>query len=151
MTSAVLDASALIALLRDEPGSEQVAAMLEDAAMTTVNIAEVVGHYARAGADATAIEDMLSPLPVELIGFDETLAYQAGLMLPATKAAGLSLADRACLALARQLGVPALTADRAWPAVAARLDVMVQLIRHQAAPTTEPNRSTRVGPVRRRR
>ena len=69
-----------------------------------------------------------SPLPFELFPFGEDLAYMFGLLLPATRPAGLSFGDRACLALARQLGVKSLTV-RAWPSVAPSIGVEVELIR----------------------
>src|SRR6516165_4294046 len=80
-------------------------------AMTTVNLAEVVGHFVRNGAFEPDIRMVLDPLPVELIPFDDEMTYTTGLLLSATRRAGLSLGDRACLALAGRLGVPALTAD----------------------------------------
>ena len=129
MTAAVLDASALLALLRAEPGHERVQAVLADAAMTAVNLGEVVGHLARNGGAEADIRHILEPLPFELIPFGEDLAYIAGLLLPATRPAGLSFGDRACLALARKLCVKSLTADRAWPSVAPSIGVEVELIR----------------------
>lgn len=129
MTVAVLDASALLALLLAEPGGDKVQAVLADAAMTTVNLAEVVGHYARNGAAEPEIRLVLDQLRVERVDFDAELAYAAGLLLPATKAAGLSLGDRACLALARRMGVKALTADRAWQELAEPLGIAVEFIR----------------------
>jgi ribonuclease VapC len=65
MTSVVLDASALLALLLGEPGSDRVRAVIADCSMTTVNIGEVVGHYARAGSSETDIRLALDPLPIE--------------------------------------------------------------------------------------
>jgi PIN domain nuclease of toxin-antitoxin system len=72
---------------------------------------------------------MLDPLPISLVPFDQELAYQVGVLLPLTRATGLSLGDRACLALARRLDVPALTADRAWQAIASQIGVRVEPIR----------------------
>lgn len=129
MIECVLDASALLALLRGEPGSARIGDALTRSAMTTVNFAEVVGHYIRNGGRESEIRAVLDPLPVSLVPFDHELAYQAGILLRATRSAGLSLGDRACLALARRLDVPALTADRAWPEVAAQAGVRVELIR----------------------
>jgi ribonuclease VapC len=129
MTAAVLDASALLALLLAEPGHERVRAVIADAAITAVNLGEVVGHLARNGGAEADIRQILAPLPFELIPFGEELAYAVGLLVPATRAAGLSFGDRACLALARQLGVRSLTADRAWSGVAPSIGVEVELIR----------------------
>ena len=129
MTASVLDASALLAMLRREPGGEKVAAILADSAMTVVNLSEVVGHFARNGVAERDIRDVLEPLPVERVVFDEDLAYSAGLMIAVTRPAGLSFGDRACLALARRSGRKAMTADRTWLSVATLLGVEVELIR----------------------
>ena len=129
MSDAVLDASALLALLLAEPGAERVRAALADAAVSAVNLGEIVGHFARHGASEAQARSVLDPLPVDWVPFDEELAYGVGLLVPATRPAGLSFGDRACLALARRLGVRALTADRAWPSVAASVGVEIELIR----------------------
>jgi ribonuclease VapC len=125
----VLDASALLAMLKNEPGGDVVAAVLDDTAITTVNFAEVVGFYARRGSSEAEIRGMLVPLPTERYRFDEELAYTAGLMVTTTASAGLSFGDRTCLALARRLNAKTLTADRAWLRVAAAVGVEVELIR----------------------
>ena len=129
MTVAVLDASAVLALLLREPGGDRVNAMLADAAMTTVNQAEVIGHLARNGMAEAKARQALQLLSFERIPFDEDLAYATGLLLPLTRSAGLSLGDRACLALAKRLGVPAVTADRPWRDIAGVVGVTVDLIR----------------------
>jgi PIN domain nuclease of toxin-antitoxin system len=129
MTAAVLDASALLALILGEPGGEKVQRVLTDCAMTAVNLGEVVGHFARIGSPETEIRLMLDPLPFVRVALDEELAFIAGLMLPATVQAGLSFGDRACLALANKLGVRALTADRAWQRIGEVVGVEVDLIR----------------------
>jgi PIN domain nuclease of toxin-antitoxin system len=129
MTGVVFDASALLALLRDERGAERVAPLLNEASMTTVNFGEIVQHYARHGVAEADIHGVLDPLPVERVLFDEDLAYAAGMLLMATKSAGLSFGDRACLALARRLGVKAVTADRAWGTIAASIGVEIEIIR----------------------
>ena len=129
MTVAVLDASALLAFLLDEPGGDKVQAILTDCAMTAVNLGEVVGHFARIGSSEADIRSMLDPLPFLRVALDEELAFIAGLMLPATRQAGLSFGDCACLALANKLGVRALTADRAWREVGQAVAVEIEMIR----------------------
>jgi ribonuclease VapC len=125
----VLDASAVLALLYREPGHEQVAEMLAGAVMSTVNWAEVVQKLVQRGhpAPMVAAEGARS-LGVQVVPFVPADAVRTGLLWSATRRAGLSLGDRACLALAQRLpeGV-AVTADHAW----ADLDfgVTVQLIR----------------------
>ena len=129
MTRAVLDASALIALVFQEPGGDRVEAILPECAITTVNLGEVVSFAARQGFSALDIHMLLDPLPFERVAFDNELAYSAGLLLPLTRSAGLSFGDRACLALATRLGVPAVTADRAWKTIADVVGVEIELIR----------------------
>lgn len=125
----VLDASALLALLLGEPGGEKVRAVMADAAISTVNLAEVIAHYARNGASEAEIREVLDPLPFDRIDFDAEFAMACGLMIAATRAAGLSLGDRACLSLAQRIGVSALTADRSWSTVSEAVGVSVELVR----------------------
>ncbi len=129
MTLAVLDASALLALLRREPGGQKVAEVIADSAISVVNLSEVVAHFARNGAIEADIRLVLDPLPIKRVGFDEDLAFVAGLMIAVTRASGLSFGDRVCLALAKQLGVKAITADRNWLTVAGPVGVDIDLIR----------------------
>ena len=129
MTSAVLDASALLAMLLGEPGGGKVKAVLAEAAMTTVNLSEVASFYARAGADELEVRRLLSALPITFVHFDEDLAYAAAMLVPAVRRAGLSLGDRACLALAARLGAPALTADREWGRIASAVGISVEVLR----------------------
>lgn len=127
--SIVLDSSAVLASLLDEPGKEQVDAAINGAMLTTANLSEVVGYFAKLGADDVEISVMLTGLPYVLVPVDQELAVAAGMMRPAGEAAGLSLGDRLCLAQARRSGGKALTADRAWQAVAKKIGVDVELIR----------------------
>lgn len=129
MTALVIDASALLALLRKERGGDRVAGVLADAAMSTVNLSEVVAHYARSGSSERDIHLLLDTLEFERIPFDDDLAYAAGMLIPLTRPSGLSLADRACLALARRLQATALTADRAWTRIAEAVGVEIEVIR----------------------
>ncbi len=129
MTRFVLDASAVLALLLGEPGAETVKSGLDGSVMTTVNLAEVVSHYAKLGAARQDIEALLRPLPIRLVPLDAALSYDAGMLRPITLEGGLSLGDRCCLALAKREGLPALTAERRWPAIAAAVGVTVVVIR----------------------
>jgi ribonuclease VapC len=110
----VLDASALLALLNAEPGGQVVAEALPAAVISAVNLSEVVAKFCEAGMPEKAIYQALHPLGLAIEPFDEDQAYQAGILRVATRSAGLSLGDRACLSLAQKLGVPALTADKTW-------------------------------------
>ncbi|HSU06344.1 MAG TPA: type II toxin-antitoxin system VapC family toxin [Acetobacteraceae bacterium] len=129
MTEAVLDASALLALLRAEPGREVVQKVLAASAIASVNLAEVISHFARHGSAERDIRAVLDPLPISRVPFDDALAYAAGMLIPMTRPAGLSLGDRACLALAQHLGVKALTADRAWQSIANTVGISIEIIR----------------------
>lgn len=119
----VLDASALLALLFGEVGFDAVP--LEGSAVSTVNWSEVVQVAARCDADVVGLGDALAAEGVVVVPFTATQAEAAAALWPATRAAGLSLADRACLALAGAYGVPVLTADRAWGGVAVGVEVVV--------------------------
>lgn len=129
MASAVLDASALIASLVAEPGHEHVDAVLHEAAISTVNLVEVIAYFVKKGESEADIRNTLFGLSVERVPFMEDDAYRTGLLVPATKSAGLSLGDRACLALATRLGVKVLTSDRAWAGIADAAGVTVEVIR----------------------
>ncbi|WP_374413551.1 type II toxin-antitoxin system VapC family toxin [Novosphingobium colocasiae] len=129
MSAVVLDASALLVLLHDEPGADVVAAALTDARMSSVNYAEVVSHFIHNAMPEDRIDAMLRPLPIAIIAADRALAMMAGGLRAVTASAGLSLGDRFCLALARRDGLPALTADRKWRDVAQAASVTVSVIR----------------------
>lgn len=129
MTAAVLDASAIIALLKGERGASKVASIIGEAAVGVFNQAEVVSHFVHLGAPLDEIRAMLGALPYTVIPADETLAWDAGALRAETRSAGLSLGDRFCLALAKQLKVPAYTADRAWKDIASAVGTKVVLVR----------------------
>ena len=92
-----------------------------------VNLAEIVSHYAKLGAARSDIEAMLRPLPIRVMPIDAALSYSAGMLRPLTLPGGLSLGDLP--GLAKREGVPALTAERRWPDIAAAAGVTVELIR----------------------
>jgi PIN domain nuclease of toxin-antitoxin system len=124
----VHDASAVLALLYDEPGADAVEAVPGPRLISAVNLAEVVQRLHR-DFETAAVKDAVAALGLTVIAADGPLAMRAGLMARETVAAGLSLGDRFCLALAQQLGLPALTADRVWLAVGPALGVVVQSVR----------------------
>ncbi|HEX6144378.1 MAG TPA: type II toxin-antitoxin system VapC family toxin [Geminicoccaceae bacterium] len=125
--TAVLDASALLALLQDEPGADAVAAVLGRAVIGAVNLAEVATKVAREGAPSNLLRESVVALEIEVMPYGAALAYTTGDLAAAVRRHGLSLGDRACLALARHLDAPALTTDRAWMAL--DIGVEVKLIR----------------------
>jgi PIN domain nuclease of toxin-antitoxin system len=120
----VLDTSALLAYLRDEPGAELVAKAIADGVIiSTVNLAEVFSRSADRGADPAKIANTLTQSgllegAITIEPFTTADAIDTARLRPLTRDAGLSLGDRACLALARRLGTTALTADTAWQGVA---------------------------------
>lgn len=124
---AVLDASALIALFYGEPGADQVAALLSGSLISTVNLAELAQVAAISEVSAGYRRDEVEGLGITIVPFTHEQAESAGAMHPKTRAAGLSLADRACLALAQDTEGVAITADRAWTEV--DVGVEVRLIR----------------------
>ena len=129
MTAAVLDASALLAMLLGEPGAEVVKAELDGADMAAVNVAEVVSHYAKLGATRREVDGLLRALPVRIVLADAELSVDAGMLRPLTLEGGLSLGDRYCLALARRKRAVAFTAEKRWPQIAAAAGVEVRVIR----------------------
>lgn len=127
MAEVVLDASALLALLNDEPGAEVVAAAISGSAISAINLSEVVAKLSDAGMPEWAIRQAIQGFRLDVLSFDQEQAYEAGLLRTATRDAGLSLGDRGCLTLARRLGVPALTADRTWQELS--LGAVIRVIR----------------------
>lgn len=147
VSDVVLDASAMLALLQDEPGADVVASHLRRALMCTVNHSEVVAKLADAGMPEAAIREALN-LPLRLVEFDEALSVRAGMLRPTTRTFGLSLGDRACLALALERGVAALTAEAAWADVPDGPDL--ELIRAPARKKSGQHTRTRSTPKRTR-
>ncbi|MFP6664539.1 MAG: type II toxin-antitoxin system VapC family toxin [Deltaproteobacteria bacterium] len=122
-----LDASALLAWLFTEEGHETVAPHLSQSRISAINLSEVLGRIARVGDDAGALHHLIGRTTLEVVPFAAEDALLAAELIPATAALGLSLGDRACLALAKRHAIPAITADRAW----AKLDlgITIQVIR----------------------
>jgi len=121
----VLDASALIALLWEEPGAEAVEPLLSRAAVSTVNWAETLQRYRAHGVETAGKRESVEALGISIEGFSAEDAETAAELWQPTRRAGLSLADRACLALARRLGVAAYTADRDWRKVDMGVEVVL--------------------------
>ena len=123
----VLDASALLCLFFREPGAERVEAVMTGARVSAANLAEVVAKLVDRGADAKGILADLAELDLEVVPLDRAQAETAGLLRATTRALGLSLGDRCCLALAHRLGAVAVTTDRAWASldgVAVKVEVV---------------------------
>ncbi|HEY3445697.1 MAG TPA: type II toxin-antitoxin system VapC family toxin [Myxococcales bacterium] len=126
MSSAVLDASALLAMLADEPGAQEAAeAVAAGAAMSAVNLSEVVAKLTEHELSEEEAREVLAPLSLEIVAFDQEHAWRAGALRLATRGHGLSLGDRACLSLGVTLGLPVLTTDRAWKKLPLEVEVRV--------------------------
>jgi PIN domain nuclease of toxin-antitoxin system len=123
----VLDASALIALVRDEPGAANVRRWLPTAAMSAVNFGEVACVLRRSGMPESIASQALHPLVADPMPFTLEQSWRAADLYARTRDAGLSFGDCACLALAALLGCPALTTDRPWASL--DLGIRVELIR----------------------
>ena len=123
----VLDASAVLAVINREHGAARVRGLWSGGAIGAVNFSEVVSKLVDYGLDDDEATGVLEALPVVVHPFDAAQARLAGSLRRATRVRGLSLGDRACLALAAALGVPAVTADRAWDTL--DLDVPVTVVR----------------------
>lgn len=123
VTSVVLDTSALLAYVKGETGAELVASLIGDAAISAVNFAEAISKLVEKGATLELARTALGVANVEVVDFDRALAEQTGALIAKTKSKGLSLGDRACLALAARERVPALTGDRAWSKLGLEIDI----------------------------
>ncbi len=128
MTSAVLDASAVLALIRDEPGADKVEVHVGRAAISAVNLQEVVKELLLSGLGEPTIRELLDELRLDVRAHDIDAAYAAAALHAQTREFGRGLGDRSCLALAIQLNVPAITADREWKKVKVK-DLRVEHIR----------------------
>lgn len=126
MSKYVLDASAVLALIFLEKGWEKVDSVLSDSAISTINVAEALTKLVQDNVDLEKASEEILSLNVKIIDFDSTHATKTAELRSLTKHLGLSLGDRACLALAIQEKATAVTADRSW----AGLDVCsVEVIR----------------------
>jgi PIN domain nuclease of toxin-antitoxin system len=114
MTEVVLDASALIALLRNEPGAAKVTDVLGRCCISAVNLAETFSKMVEYGKPLDAMAYQVERLCIPVIPFDSEQAQIAASLWPQTRPIGMSLGDRACLALALKRQAPALTTESAW-------------------------------------
>lgn len=136
MSKYVLDASALLALLNNEPGAQRVRDILPEAVIGAVNVCETVGKLTDGGMSLNDARTSIELINLEVVPFDTELAYKAGSLIVETKKLGLSLGDRACLALGLRLNKTVVTAERLWSRL--KLDVSVEVIRGNAATLPEP-------------
>lgn len=115
MPRVVLDASAVLAVILEEPGADVVAeALRSGAAMSTVNVAEVAARLHQDGWSGSEVALVFESLGIEVLPFAPEAALLSGRLRLATRTFGLGLGDRACLATGRIEGCPVLTSDRSW-------------------------------------
>jgi PIN domain nuclease of toxin-antitoxin system len=123
MPKVVLDASAMLAVLNGERGADGVMAEIDDAIVSMVNYAEVASKLIEKGRNREAAKEAICGLGVQLVDFDQELADRTGELRPLTRHRGLSLGDRACIALAERDGAAVLTADHRWRDVVPTVEV----------------------------
>ena len=121
----VLDASALLAYLQDEPGSEVIDRVLAESVMSSVNWAEVIQKSIAAEVNVDGMLDELQALGMKVEPFTVENAELSGRLWKQTRQAGLSLGDRACLSLGLYLKVSVLTSDRIWASLDLPLDIQI--------------------------
>ena len=129
MTVAVLDASAVLALLFEETGADVIRTRVRGGLISTVNLAEVLAKLVDKGLPIDEAARAVDMLGMEAVPLSIKQAQLSGVLRASTRSAGLSVGDRACLALARDRGLPAVTAERRWPDVAKDSGVDVEVIR----------------------
>ncbi len=127
MADVVLDASAFFAMIKREPGWQKVVAALPGSVICSVNAAEIYSKISDWSYSSVEQDKCHAVLKNRMVPFDTDLVLRSGALRGSTKAKGLSLGDRACLALAQRLGVPAVTADLAWDEL--KIGIAIELIR----------------------
>lgn len=124
MNDVVFDASALLAVLQGEPGSERWKDAVVGATISAVNLSEVATKLLEGGMPAPQVRAVLEPLNLDIVEFDTAQAFMAAELREQTKHLGLSLGDRACLALTKMRHARALTTERAWQSAAVGVRVV---------------------------
>jgi ribonuclease VapC len=123
----VLDASALLAVIRDEPGAEIVKSAMAGSLMSAVNASEALMRSTEKGFSSHLVRALMVSERIDVVTFDMDLALETAALREVTRGKGLSFADRACLATAIRRGATALTADRSWASL--DLPCPIELIR----------------------
>ena len=127
MTRAVLDATAVLTLVHDEPGASDVTLWVAEGVVNAVNLAEVVGKLLDAGMPERPAVAAIEGLALDIVAFDAAMAVRAGTLRPTTRPLGLTLGARVCLATAQELDLPVITADRAW--LELEIEVPIHVVR----------------------
>jgi PIN domain nuclease of toxin-antitoxin system len=124
-----LDASAILAILFDEPGGDHVFAHLRGSEISVINLSEVYATLMDGGMSFDMAREIVEPLPMRIRNFREAHGWQVAQLRPLTKSFGLSLGDRACITQAMFNHLPILTADRRMEAAKSLLGIDIRLIR----------------------
>ena len=128
MSDIVLDASAILAFINAEPGAEKLTTeLLSSAVVSAVNAAEVQSKLVRDGVDPSDAWELATGITREVAPFTASQARIAGELILETGALGLSLGDRACMALGTAKGAPVYTTDRSWKSM--KLSVQLHVLR----------------------
>ena len=114
MNKCVLDASALLALLNNEPGANEVEKVLSGSVISTINASEVIAELIKVNIAPADGREMVYSIVSDIIPFTLDMAMETAALRNQTTKFGLSLGDRACLALGMHLSLPIYTADRIW-------------------------------------
>ena len=123
MAEVVLDASAILAYLFGEPGADTVAAVLLRSIVSPVNVAEVIAKLIDRGFSADDAAAAFGRLGCEIAPVDAAMGREAGMLHEKTRGRGVSLGDRFCLSLSARMGLPAMSADRAWKSLGLGLEI----------------------------
>jgi len=129
MSAVIIDASAILAAILGEAGGDAVFDMLDEATVSTVNVAEVYTYAAINELPTEAIDAFFADTGIEIAPFDQQQAIAPGQLASITRKAGLSLGDRSCLALATLRRAEVLTADRPWEQIADATGLTITLLR----------------------
>lgn len=125
MSSVVFDASALLAILNTEAGHDKAREYLEGAIISAVNYSEVLKKSVETGGGLAATQLYLDNFSLNIVPFDQKQAALAAELWPASRAFGLSFADRACLSLGIERKAKVLTGDRRWMEVALGVPILL--------------------------
>ena len=126
MGDVILDASAALACIQNEPGGDLVRMRTRGGVISAINLAEVIAKLIEKGSTPKRAVELIDAMSLEVESVDSSLAQRMGTLHEITQGKGISLGDRACLALAERLNLPILTADRAWAKL--DLDLTIELI-----------------------
>ena len=127
LSKVLLDASAYIAYISQEPGCDVVSEIIGKSCINTVTYTEIISFYTKKGLSDDLLKELCQY--VEIINVNENICYAAGHMIKTSRDYGLSLGDRLCLATAQYFNLTVYTADKIWLRVADELKINIVTIR----------------------